>query len=354
MRRNSRISSTAMPDRPLLSRSSSLAGNDDTKTKDSKTSVPELLTLTLQRQRYHFVGNHSAVKRCRWFHETLVNNRACYKEKFYGIKTHQCLQMTPSIYNCTQQCLFCWRAQNRDLQLSWDETKPPESDSPEKIAEESIRAQLRILSGYKGNRKTDPKKYREALTPRHVAISLAGEPMLYNQVGELIEVFHEKNFTSFLVTNGTLPLALSRLKREPTQLYVSVCAPNEGVFEEICRPQIPKAWENLNSTLSLLQCFKCPTVIRITCVRGKNMKQIGDYAGLIDSSNPSYVETKAYMHVGFSRHRLGFENMPNHEEIKEFARILADKTGYSIVDESEESRVALLSAVGKPARFRCD
>ncbi|MCJ7424164.1 hypothetical protein MUP01_07840 [Candidatus Bathyarchaeota archaeon] len=49
------------------------------------------------------------------------------------------------------------------------------------------------------------------------------------------------------------------------------------------------------------------------------------------------------MHVGFSRRRLGFGNMPSHEDIRRFTQQLAKETNYSIVDEAIESRVVLLS-----------
>ena len=49
------------------------------------------------------------------------------------------------------------------------------------------------------------------------------------------------------------------------------------------------------------------------------------------------------MHVGFSRRRLGYESTPSHDGIFEFGKQLADKTGYNLIAESIESRVALLS-----------
>jgi tRNA wybutosine-synthesizing protein 1 len=85
-------------------------------------------------------------------------------------------------------------------------------------------------------------------------------------LGELIRAFHRRGFTTFLVSNGTVPSALAELNEEPTQLYISVCAPDEESYRHICRPQIPKAWEKLNETLALLPSFKCPTVFRITSV----------------------------------------------------------------------------------------
>ena len=152
--------------------------------------------------------------------------------------------------------------------------KLPTWDSPEEIVEASIKMQLKILSGYKGNPNANKQKFKEALTPKHAAISLTGEPTLYNPIGELIQAFHKRGFTTFLVSNGTVPSALAKLGKEPTQLYVSVCAPDEEAFKQVCRPQIPNAWKKLNETLELLPSFKCPTVIRITLACGLNMKNI--------------------------------------------------------------------------------
>ncbi|MGQ9640869.1 MAG: 4-demethylwyosine synthase TYW1 [Candidatus Bathycorpusculaceae bacterium] len=316
-----------------------------------ETSVPQPLISVLKKQKYHFVGRHSAVKRCRWLYETLINDRVCYKQKFYGIKTHQCIQMTPAVFYCTQKCLFCWRAQSGDIQISWDEMQLPKWDSPEEIVEKCIKAQLKILSGYKGNPKASKQKFAEALTPRHAAISLTGEPTLYEPIGELIKTFHKRGFTTFLVSNGTVPSALANLSEEPTQLYVSVCASDKESFKRVCRPQISNAWERLNETLALLQSFSCPTVIRMTLVRSYNMENIDGYARLVEKASPTYVEPKAFMHVGFSRLRLGYENMPSHREVCDFAERLAKETGYKIIDESHDSRVVLLSKLEKPIKF---
>jgi len=249
------------------------------------------------------------------------------------------------------RCRFCWRVQSGDLGLKWEETELPKWDDPEEIVEGCVKAQLKILSGYKGNPKADQEKYKEALTPKHAAISLTGEPTLYAPLGGLIESFHKRGFTTFLVSNGTVPEALPQLGEEPTQLYVSVCAFNEKTFSETCRPQIPAAWEKLNETLSLMPSFHCPTVIRLTLVRNLNLSHPELYARLIEKANPTYVEPKAYMHVGFSRLRLGFENMPTHREIREFAAQLAKEMGYNVLDEAPESRVVLLSRLEKSIKL---
>ena len=313
--------------------------------------IPRSLVQALRKQRYHLVGKHSAVKRCKWLHEALVHDRPCYKQKFYGIRSHQCIQMTPALFYCTQQCLFCWRAQSGDLQITWDEMKLPDWDSAEEIVQGSLKAQVAILSGYSGNPKTNEKKFREALRPRHVAISLTGEPTLYEPLGELIRTFRSKGFTTFLVSNGTMPSKLAELSEEPTQLYISVCAPTKEVFRSVCRPQIPDAWAKLNETLGFLPSFRCPTVIRMTLAKGHNMKFADGYAELVERANPTYIEAKAYMHISFSNLRLSYERMPDHKEIRDFAMRLAEKTGYKIIDESVESRVVLLSKREKPIRI---
>lgn len=251
--------------------------------------------------------------------------------------------MSPSLYYCTQHCLFCWRAQSGDLQVTWDEMKYSQIDAPEDIVKGSLKAQEKILTGYKGNPKANWRKLTEALIPKHVAISLTGEPTLYPNIGELIRTYHQKGLTTFLVTNGTLPTRLSKLSQEPTQLYISLCAPNEYVYNQVCRPLMPNAWLNLNESLGFMQSFNCRTVIRMTLVKEHNMNQIEDYAKLIEKANPTFIEVKAYMHIGFSNLRLGFDNMPNLAEVKAFAFRLAEKTGYSIINESADSRVVLLS-----------
>lgn len=313
---------------------------------------PEELRTLLKKQKYHMVGRHSAIKRCRWLYNTLIYDRPCYKQKFYGINSHQCIQMTPTVFSCTMHCLFCWRVQSGDENLQWEETVLPFCDNAEDIVAGCIEAQKRILSGYKANPKVNKKKLVEALHPRHAAISLAGEPTLYPQLSNLIESFHMKSFTTFLVTNGTKPDVLSVLNPEPSQLYVSTCAPDKKTFYETCRPQIPNAWEKLNQTLALLPSFKCPTVMRITLARNINLKHPELYAKLVKKAQPTYIEPKAYMHVGFSRLRLTYANMPLYKEIRKFALSLAEETGYNILNESEDSRVVLLSRLDKAIKLR--
>ncbi|RLG60847.1 4-demethylwyosine synthase TYW1 [Candidatus Geothermarchaeota archaeon] len=306
----------------------------------------EILRQILRKQRYHLIGTHSAVKKCNWLHKALAYNIPCYKQKFYGIKTHRCVQMTPAVIYCTLRCVYCWRLQPEDVNISWNQLRPPKWDDPETIVEGSIHEQRRILSGYKDwvlRGKLDKKTFEEAWNPNQAAISLSGEPTLYPYLSDLIAEYKRRGFTTFLVTNGTIPKALEKLNEKPTQLYITLPAYNKETFLRVNRPLIKDAWQRLLDSLDLMPSMSTRTVIRLTLVKGLNMKEPKKYAKLIERANPMFIEPKGYVHVGFSQKRLSRENMPTHVEIRRFAEELAEELGYYIADESPSSRVVLLS-----------
>lgn len=290
------------------------------------------------RQGYRLVGRNSAVKICLWTKKSLLGKGECYKSKFYGISSWRCLQFTPSLFHCTHQCLFCWRKVEATLEPH--EELPP--DDPREVVERAILAQRELLSGFKGNPKVNLSKWEEAQLPRHAAISLAGEPTLYPLLTPLLEEFHRRGFTTFLVSNGTMPERLKELGVEPTQLYLTLPAPDEATYSMVCRPRIPDGWKKLNLSLELLSSFSCRKVLRLTLVRGLNLKDPEGYAKLIEKASPDYVEPKGYFPVGYSRQRLGPSLMPTHQEIRSFAEELEKLTNYRIADEVPVSSVVLM------------
>ncbi len=292
----------------------------------------------LKKQGYAIVGKHSAVKLCYWLRQSLLHGRDCYKNTFYGIKSHRCLQMTPTAIQCTQRCLYCWRFQGFSL------TTLPKShaDDASFICEESIKAQQRLISGYKGDSRVDIKKWEEAMNPKHVACSLTGEPTLYPYLDELFEECHKRGMTTFLVTNGTMPNVLEKMDTLPTQLYVSITAPNEEIYKKLNCPVISKGWERINKTLELLPSLNTRTVIRHTLIKGWNLGYEQQYAKLDEKAEPWFIEPKGYVYLGYSREKLKMENMPSHEEVKKFGERIAELLGYKIEDERTDSRVVLL------------
>lgn len=293
----------------------------------------------LESSGYRFVGshNHAAAKICHWTKQSILDKGVCYKEKFYGIESHRCLQMAPAVPNCQQKCEFCWR------DLSYTQTQwEGEYDDPKTIIDEAVKAQNNLLCGFFGNDKANKEKLGESKTPTNAAISLAGEPMLYPEIDELIAEFNRRNFTTFVVSNGQCVDKLKNLENEPYQLYLSLDAPTKKIYNDICQPQISEGWDNLNQSLDTLASFNSRTCIRTTCVKGRNMTNPEKYAELIKKANPDFVEIKAYMCVGSSRHRLTPDNMPTFDEVKSFAQKIGENCGKKIVNESEVSRVVLL------------
>ena len=293
----------------------------------------------LESSGYRFVGshNHAAAKICHWTKQSILDKGVGYKEKFYGIESHRCLQMAPAVPNCQQKCEFCWR------DLSYTQTQwEGEYDDPKTIIDEAVKAQNNLLCGFFGNDKANKEKLEESKTPTNAAISLAGEPMLYPEIDELIAEFNRRNFTTFVVSNGQCVDKLKNLENEPYQLYLSLDAPTKKIYNDVCQPQISEGWDNLNQSLDTLASFNSRTCIRTTCVKGRNMTNPEKYAELIKKANPDFVEIKAYMCVGSSRHRLTPDNMPTFDEVKSFAQKIGENCGKKIVNESEVSRVVLL------------
>jgi len=308
----------------------------------------EELKKILKKQKYALVGNHSAVKLCHWMRQSLLHQRECYKQSFYGIQTHRCLQMTPTINHCTQLCLFCWRIQD------FNEKNLKENiDEPQYILEQAIKQQQKLITGFKGDPRCDQKKYAEAQQPNMLACSLSGEPTLYPKLGEFFAYCHKKNITTFLVTNGTTPKVLENLNPLPKQLYVSVVAPDKTTYQKLCSPLIKDGWEKLNQTLELLPSLDTRKVIRHTLVNGWNMddKHIQKYAKLDEKAQPTFIEPKGYVFVGYSRKRMNLSNMPSHQQVTHFGEQLAQQTNYNLAMEKKDSRVVLLTSNSKKTKI---
>jgi tRNA wybutosine-synthesizing protein 1 len=311
-------------------------------------AMPVELKQRMQKQGYHFVGEHSAVKICEYTANGIRGKTLCYKYTFYGIRSWQCIQGTPAI-GCDLGCSFCWRLIPEEHGFKWNELNAVSKwDDPVLIVENMINEQRKIISGYKGGLedKLLLKRWEEANSPKHVALSLTGEPMFYPKMGALLSEFHKRGISTFLVHNGTLPEALERLNPLPTQLYVSLQAPNAEIYEKTVRAKIPNAWQRFNDALAVMRRLNTRTVLRMTLVKGLNMCDPEGYSNLIKIAMPNYVEVKGFSFVGGAREDtrgLNLSSMPDHQEIKAFASELSRLTGYIITAEHSPSRVVLLS-----------
>ena len=285
----------------------------------------------LRKQGYQFVSpaSSAAVKPCMWNKRALKGGEMCYKAQFYGIESHRCVQMTPTL-RCNQQCLFCWRSFEHEVT---EEEECPPAEIVEKLRD----LQKRALSGYKVSPYVTTERFAEALDPTMVAISLSGEPTCYSRLPELIDGLNAEGYTTFLVSNGTRPDVLARCR--PYQVYVSLDAPDRETYLRLCRPR-EDYWDRVQESLAGLAGRR--SAVRTTLVRGYNDFAPERYAAIYQDSGARFVEVKGYMYLGYSRKRLQIDQMPEHRDVRAFAEKVAEECDYFIKDESPVSRVVCL------------
>jgi len=167
---------------------------------DVKDKIKELKIKRFENAGYG-VYKHSAVEVCHWTKSSITQGPACYKQKFYGIEAHRCIEMSPAFNVCTERCVFCWRPNEfyDKIDFEWEE--------PEKVINKLVELRRQKLSGFFGNPKALKGKLKDAYEkfPNHWAISLSGEPTLYPYLPELIKTLrnHEGVRSIYLVSNGT-------------------------------------------------------------------------------------------------------------------------------------------------------
>ena len=315
-------------------------------TDNDLIQITPQLKSKLQKAKYG-VYNHSAVELCHWTKKSFANEGSCYKHKFYGISTHQCMEMTPTAMNCENRCIYCWRPTE-----FYDTLEMPEElvDEPDVIVHQLMAERKKLINGFYGHAKNDKKKLDESLLPAHYAISLSGEPTMYPKLPQLIRYLKSLRATKsiFLVTNGQEPAMLRRLAAEdalPTQIYLSTNASNKKMFQQINRPMHRDAWERWWESLRFLATVDTRTVLRMTLIRGYNDARnfAGEFAEMMAHGDPHFIELKSYMHIGMSNQRLEQEQMLEMYEVRDFAEKLCGKLpSFSIMDESEISRIVVL------------
>ncbi len=305
--------------------------------QDSKKQLSQGQVKVLEKQGYRIVGNHSAVKICGWTKNMLAGKGGCYKYVFYGIRSHQCLQMTTSMF-CASRCKFCWRGLKAPVSKEWYGP----IDSPEHIINHAIDAHVGLLQGFKGSKTGDKKNISQMENIRHVALSLTGEPISYPLINEIIKAFHKRKISTFLVTNAQYPEQIEKIDKV-TQLYLSIDAPNKELMKKIDRPLFDNFWERMEACLDLLKTRTYRTCIRLTLIKNENMTDLEGYANLIRRGDPDFLELKSYMWVGASQHEYNRENMPNMDEVRQFSKdILEHLPEYEFMREHLPSRVVLL------------
>ncbi len=300
----------------------------------------------LKKAKYG-VADHSTVELCHWTKKSFKNEGDCYKHKFYGISTHQCMEFSPAGMHCENRCVYCWRPMEFYDSLQMDPEKVAE---PEDILANLMKERKKLIMGYYGDSRNDFQKLDESLLPAHYAISLSGEPTMYPKLPELIRYLKSLKATKsvFLVTNGQEPHMIQKLQDEdalPTQLYLSTNAADYESFMRINRPRYKDSWERWNQSLEMLKTLDTRTVIRITLIRDYNTMEsmIPAFASMLRQSNAHFIEIKSYMHIGRSTNRLERDNMLEMDEVRDFAnKVTKHSKIFQVMDESTISRIVVL------------
>ncbi|EHA8587403.1 S-adenosyl-L-methionine-dependent tRNA 4-demethylwyosine synthase [Cocos nucifera] len=325
--------------------------------------VTPIIRTSLEKQGYKIIGSHSGVKLCRWTKSQLRGRGGCYKHSFYGIESHRCMEATPSLA-CANKCVFCWRHHTNPVGKSWRW----KMDDPLVIVNAAIDQHTKMIKQMKGvpvvkvrggnqvglgqiwvGSGVKQEQLLEGLAPRHCALSLVGEPIMYPEINSLIDELHSRHISTFLVTNAQFPDRIKML-RPVTQLYVSVDAATKDSLKAIDRPLFSDFWERFVDSLKALQDKEQRTVYRLTLVKGWNAEDIDAYANLIGIGKPDLVEIKGVTYCGSSAtSKLTMENVPWHSDVKAFSQALAVKSSgeYEVACEHVHSCCVLLAKVSK-------
>lgn len=303
----------------------------------------------LTKQGYSIIGSHSGVKICRWTKSALRGRGSCYKYSFYGIKSHLCMETTPSL-SCSNKCVFCWRHGTNPVGTVWRwKTDPP--DFIFAGAKEAHLKKIKMMRGVPGVR---AERFQEAMTIRHCALSLVGEPIFYPHINEFVALLHADRISSFLVCNAQHPEQLDALG-PVTQLYVSIDASNKESLRKIDRPLHRDFWQRFLACLDIIRAkrFCMRTVFRLTLVKGFNIADEAEgYADLVARGLPCFVEVKGVTYCGTSSSGnagLTMQNVPFYAEVVAFvealdAALARRGLNYGIAAEHAHSCCVLLAS----------
>lgn len=314
------------------------------KLNGKKDMVTPAIRVSLEKQGYKIIGSHSGVKICRWTKSQLRGRGGCYKHSFYGIESHRCMEATPSLA-CANKCVFCWRHHTNPVGKSWQW----KMDDPLEIVNSAIDLHTNMIKQMKGVPGVTLERLMEGLSPRHCALSLVGEPIMYPEINTLVDELHRRQISTFLVTNAQFPEKIEML-RPVTQLYVSVDAATKDSLKAIDRPLFGDFWERFIDSLKALREKQQRTVYRLTLVKGWNTEDIDAYSKLFSVGKPDFVEIKGVTYCGTSAtSKLTMENVPWHSDVKAFSEALALRSQgeYEVACEHVHSCCVLLAKTDK-------
>ncbi|XWS14576.1 hypothetical protein CRYUN_Cryun35bG0021800 [Craigia yunnanensis] len=310
--------------------------------------VTPVIRAKLEKQGYKIIGSHSGVKICRWTKSQLRGRGGCYKHSFYGIESHRCMEATPSLA-CANKCVFCWRHHTNPIGKSWQW----KMDDPLEIVNTAIDLHTKMIKQMKGvpgvTRAIDGRS-----SPRHCALSLVGEPIMYPEINMLVDELHQRLISTFLVTSAQFPEKIKMLK-PVTQLYVSVDAATKDSLKAIDRPLFGDFWErfilvpcrSLHVPRHFLGLFFGWPEVPVFLLKTED---VDAYSKFFSVGKPDFVEIKGVTYCGSSAtSKLTMENVPWHSDVKAFSEALALKSEgeFGVACEHAHSCCVLLAKTEK-------
>lgn len=274
---------------------------------------------------------------CHWAKRAIQGEGTCYKHAFYGIPSHQCLELAIAPNACNLDCAYCWRNLEKPKKSGLRLVEVPG------YIDKLIALRAQKISGFGNQEGLDPSVREESLNPRFWTISYSGEPALSPDLPRLVADLKGRGIKVLVVTNGTRPEGIDALAANPPdQLYLSLCGYDEASFGIISNPKEKGLWQKVGLSIQALKRIQCRLAFRITLIREFNLGAMGQFAPLIGEGRPEFVELKAYAHMGQSIHRMLFSSAPPFRMVQEAARELAQKTGYLVAAEQERGGAVLL------------
>uniref|UniRef100_A0A8B9VDN0 tRNA 4-demethylwyosine synthase (AdoMet-dependent) n=1 Tax=Anas zonorhyncha TaxID=75864 RepID=A0A8B9VDN0_9AVES len=245
---------------------------------------------------------------------------------FYGIESHRCMEATPSLA-CANKCVFCWRYGCM-------------------VQGEVICNLCQFSVFFAGVAGVKADRFEEAMTAKHCALSLVGEPIMYPEINRFLKLLHQHNISSFVSGLQQFGAEIPCWNLEPvTQLYVSVDASTKESLKRIDRPLFKDFWQRFLDSLKALSEKQQRTVYRLTLVKAWNVDELRAYADLVSLGKPDFIEVKGVTYCGeSSASSLTMANVPWHEEVVRFVQELVELIpDYEIACEHEHSNCLLIA-----------
>ena len=131
-------------------------------------------------------GVVSGVKLCRWTKaRSCAVMRRVLQAQLLRHREPPVHGATPSLA-CANKCVFCWRHHTNPVGREWRW----QMDDAETLVTSAISEHKGMIKQMKGVPGVLPERLAEGMDPRHCALSLVGEPIMYPEIDKFVSLLH--------------------------------------------------------------------------------------------------------------------------------------------------------------------